>query len=102
MLVHLDMQDGDIESSNDPPIECRNAYWLYTQQSGILEVYPDAGDDVQRGDKIGRLTNVFGDLISEYSAPESGIILSKSVNPVSQAGGSIAYLGIPKQKNGNT
>ena len=84
----------------DSSIDCRNAYWLYTQQAGVLEVYPDAGDEVRRGDKIGRLTNVFGDLIHEYSAPENGIVLSKSVNPVSQAGGRILYLGVPKKKNG--
>jgi predicted deacylase len=100
MLIHLEMQDGKIDSSSDSPIECRNAYWIYTQQAGILEVYPDAGDEVKRGTKIGHLTNLFGDLIREYSAPESGIVLSKSVNPVSQAGGRILYLGMPKQKNG--
>lgn len=100
MLVHLEMQDGEIDSTGDSPVDCHIAYWLYTEQSGILEVYPDVGDDVKHGTEIGRLTNVFGDIISEYTAPENGIVLSKSVNPVSQAGGRILYLGIPKPKKG--
>jgi predicted deacylase len=100
VLDHLEMQNGDIEPSDDTPVECRRAHWLYTQQAGVLEVYPDVEDIVNRGDKIGRLTNVFGDRIAEYTAPESGIVLGKSVNPVCQAGGRILYLGITRQNTG--
>lgn len=46
MLVHLEMQDGEIDFSGDTPIECQDAFWLYTQQAGILEVYPEAGNEV--------------------------------------------------------
>jgi predicted deacylase len=102
MLVQLDMQDGAIEPSGKTPFECRHAFWIYTQQAGILEVFPDAGDKVKRGQPIGRLTTVFGDLIGDYTAPENGIVLSKSVNPVSQAGGRILYLGVPRQQNGES
>lgn len=102
LLVHLNIQDGQIELHGETALECRHAYWLYTQQAGILEVYPDVGDKVQRGQTIGRLTTVFGDLIREYEAPEAGVVLSKSVNPVSQVGGRILYLGLVKQQNGRS
>lgn len=101
LLIHLDMQDGVVESSGETPFECRSAYWIYTQQAGILEVFPAAGDKVKRGQLIGQLTTVFGDIIGEYTASENGIVLSKSVNPVSQAGGRILCLGVPRQQNGH-
>lgn len=94
------MQEGEIELPHIQPVECRHAYWLYTEQAGILEVLVDAGDLVYHGEEIGQLTNVFGDHIHTYTAPEFGVILSKSVNPMSQAGGRIIYLGLP-QKVGN-
>ena len=70
------------------------------EQAGLLEVVPDPGEKVKRGQTIGRLTNVFGDLIAEYTAQEAAIVLGKSVNPVSQAGGRIVYLGVPRHQNG--
>ncbi|KAA3656855.1 MAG: peptidase M14 [Chloroflexi bacterium] len=100
LLIHLDMQDGEIESWKTP-LEYRHAYWIYTQQAGILEVFPEVGDKVKHKQIIGRLTTVFGDLIREYTAPSIGIVLGKSVNPVCNAGGRILYLGVPKPQNGN-
>jgi len=99
MLVHLDMQEGEVESPGELPLECWRAEWLYTKQAGILEVFPEVGEKVIRGQTLGCLTNVFGDVLREYTVPENGILLSKSVNPVCQAGGRIVYLGIPRQQN---
>ena len=74
---------------------------MYTMQAGVLEAFPEVGDKVKRGQTVGRLTNVFGDVLSVYTAPENGIVLAKSVNPVCQAEGCILYLGMPRQQNGN-
>jgi hypothetical protein len=37
---------------------------------------------------------VFGDTVCEYEAPEDGIVVGKSVNPVNQAGSRILHLGV--------
>lgn len=98
LLVSLDMQGGEIEVAGDPPLECPDGYWMRTTNSGLLEVFPGAGADVEKGEPVGRLTNVFGDLIEEYHAHEHGFVLSKSVNPVCEPGGAIVLLGIPRNR----
>lgn len=73
---------------------CGRSYWIYTNAGGLLEVFPQITDRVKAGQRIAIVRNVFGDIIREYEAPEDGIIIGKSVNPVNQTGGRIVHLGI--------
>jgi len=42
------------------------------------------------------LRDIFGNRIKDYLAPEKGIVIGKSINPVNQTGGRILHLGIIK------
>lgn len=94
LLVHLDMLDGNTEAPQHPPVLCRDSYWLYTDSGGILSVHPDLTTAVRVGQPVATLRNIFGDLVKEYSAPEAGVIVGKSVSPINQTGGRILHLGI--------
>lgn len=94
ILIHLGMQEGSIEPPDEPAIICKRSYWIYTQGGGILIVSPDLTEKVDAGASIGSLKNVFGDNIKQYLAPESGIVIGKSVNPVAQSGSRILHLGV--------
>ena len=50
----------------------------------------------EKGQTIARVRNIFGDVIREYAAPEDGIIIGRSVNPLNQTGSRIVHLGIVK------
>jgi predicted deacylase len=76
------------------PIICDHSYWLYTDRGGLLEVLPDATERVNKGQDVAVLRNAFGDVIRTYCAPEDGIVVGKSVNPVGQTGARILHLGI--------
>jgi predicted deacylase len=76
------------------PVICQRSYWLYTDRGGLLEVLPDATEMVDKGQPVARLRNAFGDVIREYGAPEQGIVVGKSVNPVGQTGARILHLGV--------
>nr|WP_243435956.1 succinylglutamate desuccinylase/aspartoacylase family protein [Acanthopleuribacter pedis] len=80
-------------SPGPPPVLCGNSYWIYADHGGLLEVFPNVKDDVEKGQVIARLTNVFGDVVREYRAPEDGIVIGKSVDPVGQTGARILHLG---------
>ncbi len=80
-------------SPGEVPVLCAGSKWLYTDHGGLLEVLPGPTDLVAAGDVIARQTNIFGDLLCEYQAPEDGIIIGKSVNPVGQTGARILHLG---------
>ncbi|MEC7264912.1 MAG: peptidase M14, partial [Bacteroidota bacterium] len=49
---------------------------------------------VKKGDPIGMLKNPFGEVVEEVNAPEDGIVIGKSSNPVNISGGRIIHLGI--------
>lgn len=75
------------------PVVCSDSRWLYTDHGGLLEVFPEVADRVREGDVVAQLTNVFGELEREYRAPESGVVIGKSVDPVAATGARILHLG---------
>lgn len=96
-MVHLGMVDGEIDEPTIETVECEKSYWIYTDRGGQLMVHPAIAAMVKKGDLIATLKNVFGDTIKYYYAPEDGIVIGKSVNPVNQTGGRILHLGIVKK-----
>lgn len=95
VLEHLDMIPEDDEDPVDTPIVCGRSYWIYTDRGGVLDVLPAVADQVEAGDVIARITNMFGEVVREYHAPETGVVVGKSINPVNQAGSRVLHLGIP-------
>ena len=94
-LIKFGFLKGDIDFTGEPVVLCERSYWLYTQMGGILTVLPSVTDRVKKGELVGTMRNIFGDVVKEYFAPEDGIVIGKSVNPVTQSGGRILHLGIP-------
>jgi uncharacterized protein len=94
ILSHLKMLPMEQQHSNQEPIICQKSYWVYTDRGGFLEVYPQVTQRVQKGEIIARISDIFGTVKKEYIAPEEGVIIGKSVNPVSQTGARIIHLGI--------
>jgi hypothetical protein len=87
--------------SNEPPpmraqetVICKKSYWIYTTQGGLLEVPVALNQRVQKYEVIGILKNAFGDVVATYYAPEAGIVIGKSTNPVNMSGGRIIHLGV--------
>ena len=69
--------------------------WMYADRGGLLEVLPRPTELVSRDERVAVLRNAFGDIIREYHAPQDGVVIGKSVNPVGQTGARILHLGIP-------
>lgn len=98
LLGYLKMTDSEVEAHSVETVICKKSYWMYTDTGGLLTVLPSVTDLVKKGQVVARLSNLFGDLIKEYTAPEDGVVIGKSVSPVNQAGGRILHLGIVKKK----
>ena len=83
--------------SFEPPWEtvvCGRSYWLHTDRGGILEVVPELVDHMTTGQRLAQVTDVFGNVVREYFAPEAGVVIGRSTNPVNQTGSRIVHLGI--------
>ena len=99
LLGYLKVTDSEVEEHSAETVICKKSYWIYTDTGGLLTVHPEVTQMVKRGEVIATMRDVFGDVLREYTAPENGIVIGKSVSPVNQAGGRILHLGIMKKKN---
>ena len=97
VLSYLGMTDDEVVESDHETVECRDSYWIYTNNGGLLQVHVQLLDFVEKDQKIATLKDVFGRTIEEYLAPEKGIVVGKSISPVNQTGGRILHLGLPKK-----
>lgn len=93
ILAGLDFLPHDEVHPTDEPVICIRSRWYYAQHGGLLEVFPNVTDRVQRGDLVARVTSVFGDTVAEYVAQEDGVVVGKSNNPVCESGSRIVHLG---------
>ena len=94
VLCHLEMIKDEQEVDDSQTVECSSSKWLYTDMGGLLNVHVNLRDVVQKGEHIASLRDVFGNEIKKYLAPEKGIVIGKSVNPVSPTGSRILNLGV--------
>jgi len=96
LLGYLEMTDSEVEEISDETVICKKSFWIYSDLGGLIRVHPEVAEVVEKGQKIATVRNIFGDVLREYTSPERGIVIGKSVNPVNQTGGRILHLGIIK------
>ncbi|MEM6298953.1 MAG: succinylglutamate desuccinylase/aspartoacylase family protein [Bacteroidota bacterium] len=94
VLYFLKMLDGEIILPEEKAFRCRKSYWIYADRGGMLEVFPEVTQRVKKGERIALIRDIFGEQIKEFFAPEDGIIIGRSVQPVNQTGGRIVHLGV--------
>jgi predicted deacylase len=94
VLVDLAMLPrGELKRGEDAVL-CSRSYWIYTDTGGVLEVFPQLADHVEHGERIARVSSIFGDVIREHQAPEDGIVVGKSISPVNRTGARVLHLGV--------
>ena len=93
ILSYLKMLPIEEENTEYSPVICQKSFWIYTDMGGILEVVHNVTDKVKKGETIGHLVDLFGRTIKVYKSPADGVVIGKSVNPISQTGARIIHLG---------
>ena len=76
------------------PVVCARSSWLYTRVGGVLEVLPGLLERLDEGQIVARVSDLFGTVLEEYHAPEAGIVIGRSTNPVAPTGSRIVHLGV--------
>jgi predicted deacylase len=97
-LIRLGVIRGVTLGSSPETIICKKSYWIYVDQGGLLEVPVELVEKVEKGQIIGILKDPFGNIKKTYRAPEAGIVIGKTSNPVNMSGGRIIHLGIIEDK----
>ena len=98
LLNHLNIYSNQKKVSINKAIICKKSYWIYTDMGGIIDINVELKQTIKKGDLLAILRNPFGEIVKEYLAPEDGIIIGKSTNPINISGGRIVHLGIIKKR----
>lgn len=94
VLRDLGMLPGTPQLSEKHVILCDRSFWLYTDEGGILDVTANLGKIVEEGEQIAEVKTIFGRHVKSFYAPQRGVVIGKSVNPINQTGSRILHLGI--------
>jgi predicted deacylase len=89
---HLEMLPRPLALRGRPPL-CSESSWIYTEHGGLLEVFPELLSRVREGEPIGRVVNLFGEVVGEYVAPFRGVVIGKTLDPMAPVGTRIVHLG---------
>lgn len=93
-VVHdLGMTEGPLLCPMKRTVLCDDSYWMYTDEGGILRVFPKVAQRVEKGELLAEVSSIFGDVTRRYVSPEPAIVIGKSVNPLNQTGSRIVHLG---------
>ena len=68
--------------------------WVYTKHAGMWYSRVAAGDQVDRGQEIGTVGDLFGDLLETVRAPVSGRVLFLTINPSVRENGLLMGIGV--------
>jgi predicted deacylase len=66
--------------------------WVRALTSGILRLDARLGDKVVAGQHLGIVADAFGDDAAPLAAPEDGLIIGHTNNPLVQAGEAVVHL----------
>ena len=55
--------------------------WLYTKHAGLWYPRVVAGDFVKKGEEIGQVGDLFGDVLEKIVSPVNGMVLFLTINP---------------------
>jgi predicted deacylase len=94
VMRKLEMIDVPENVPATPPILCERSFWMYTTAGGVLDVLPDLLDRVDAEQLVARVRDIYGNDIEEYRAPQQGVVIGRSVDPVNQTGSRILHLGV--------
>lgn len=93
VMVDLNMIESNGPRKIQSTIFCPDSFWLYSDDGGILSIPVKIGQMLEKGQKMAELRDIFGGLKKTYYAPEAGIVIGKSVDPIAQTGSRIIHLG---------
>lgn len=94
VMVSLDMYAGAVEAAMIPSVEVRSTRWIRASHSGILHMGADLGDRVGKKQRLGSISDAFGDKTFEVVAPCDGVVIGCTRNPLVNQGDAIVHVAM--------
>lgn len=74
--------------------EASESRWIRAGRGGILHLEAELGQRVERGEGLGRITDVFGEHPLHVRSPAQGVIVGQTTNPLVYRGDALLNLAI--------
>lgn len=92
LMRHLKILDGKEEMVENPVIIGQRTS-VKSEHTGFFFSDLSSGDYVKKGMKLGQITDLFGNQLSDVFCPTDGVILYKTFNPPVVKGGGLFSIG---------
>ena len=93
VLRRLEMLPGEPLPPRRPMRRVGSFVWLRCQDAGWWDTAVGAGDTVEEGALLGRVRNLWGDVLEQIHAPQDGVVLFVTTSPAVGADGLLLGLG---------
>jgi predicted deacylase len=93
VLRHLEMLPGDPVPPRAGTKNVGRSIWIRSEKQGWWQPGVSAGEEVRNGTVLGRIHDLWGDVLEEVEAPEDGVILFLTTSPAVEADGLLLGLG---------
>ena len=93
-LRHLEMLPGEPVPPRGRMRHANRFLWLRTPAEGWWEAEVHAGDEVPAASRVGVVRDLYGDILEEIAAPESGVVLFLTTSPAVGADDLLLGLGV--------
>jgi predicted deacylase len=93
VLREMQLLRGEPEPRNDEQLLMVGADWVRAGRAGLFYSEVRLGDHVEAGDRIGRVSDLFGRIIEEIEAPCDGLVFGLRHSAVANVGDYVANIG---------
>jgi len=97
VMTHLGMLSEDLrlKRGDRKKTEVLTKFeWVYTKHAGVWYPKIATGDRVKKGEQIGTVGDLFGDVLEKIISPVNGVVLFLTINPSVQENGLLMGLGV--------
>ncbi|SNR52231.1 succinylglutamate desuccinylase/aspartoacylase family protein [Lutibacter flavus] len=97
VMHHLGLQDFSSKISKatkeNPPVVIKSSKWIRAKHSGMYRSSISAGQKVEKGVKLGSISDPYGSYENAFKNPQEGYILNSNHSPVVIQGDALIHIG---------
>jgi predicted deacylase len=92
VLAAIDMIDDRDAPDAQVPMVCRGSTWSRARKSGIASLWTELGDQVTKGQPIGRIHDSFGRRLAQITARSDGLVVGLNLDPIVNQGDAVVHI----------
>lgn len=92
VLHFLGMIDDPPPVSPYTPIRIAASRWVRARRSGLMRVGVDVGDRVRKNDRLGMISDIYGEQRVPIRSPMEGIVIGMQLNPMVHRGDALVHV----------